>query len=201
MLHMKKIAILLLATVIFSCGINKQKTYPEYVLGISENIDRKTFEKDSLNIVTPSIEIYKRINNVSQSKYDDREILKKFVIETLKSELNKSEHYELKFMSEDYLTVNNVLEDITYQKFKNPNWIVKAPNQVLISEKKYTLFITLTARYGDTNNGVIYFCVINNQDKIFESVDRYDFNVSPLENEQMIKLIKKAISKITNTYY
>jgi len=198
---MKKIAILLLATVIFSCRINKQKTYPEYVLGISENIDRKTFEKDSLNIVTPSIEIYKRINNVSQSKYDDREILKKSVIETLKSELNKSEHYELKLMSEDYLTINNVLEDITYQKFKNPNWIVKAPNQVLISEKKYTLFITLTARYGDTNNGVIYFCVINNQDKIFESVDRYDFNVSPLENEQMIKLIKKAISKITNTYY
>ena len=196
MLHMKKIAILLLATVIFSCRINKQKTYPEYVLGISENIDRKTFEKDSLNIVTPSIEIYKRINNVSQSKYDDREILKKSVIETLKSELNKSEHYELKLMSEDYLTINNVLEDITYQKFKNPNWIVKAPNQVLISEKKYTLFITLTARYG-----VIYFCVINNQDKIFESVDRYDFNVSPLENEQMIKLIKKAISKITNTYY
>lgn len=198
--HMKKTTLLLLtATIIISCGTTKQTTYPEYVLGINKNVGKKIFDKDSLNIVTPSIEIYNRINDVSQTKYDDREIIKKFVIETLKSQLNKSEHYELKLMSENYLTVNKVLEVITYQKFKNPNWIVKAPNEILISEKKYTLLITMTARYGDTNNGVIYFCVINNQNKIFETVDRYEFNGSPLEYEQMKKRIQKAISKITNT--
>jgi hypothetical protein len=88
---------------------------------------------------------------------------------------------------------------ITYHKFKNPEWIVKAPEEILISEKKYTILITMTARYGDTNNGVIYFCVINNYNKIIESVDRYEFNGSPLNNKQTKKRIQKAIARITNT--
>ena len=97
------------------------------------------------------------------------------------------------------MTVNKVLENITYQKYKNPEWIVKAPQEILILEKKYTLLITMTGRYGDINNGVIYFCVINNEDKIFEIVDRFDFNGSPLNNEQMKKRIQQAIAKIINT--
>ena len=124
--HMKKTTLLLLtATIIISCGTTKQTTYPEYVLGINKNVGKKIFDKDSLNIVTPSIEIYNRINDVSQTKYDDREIIKKFVIETLKSQLNKSEHYELKLMSENYLTVNKVLEVITYKKFKKNDFLAK----------------------------------------------------------------------------
>ena len=197
---MKKTTLLLLtATIIISGWTTKQKSYPEYVLGTNDKTQKIIYTKDSLNIVTPSIEIYNRINNTSHRKYDDREIVKSFVIETLKSELNKSEYYELKLMSEDYLTVNKVLEGITYQKYKNPEWIVKAPEEILINEKKYTLLITMTARYGDTNNGVIYFCVINNQDKTIESVDRYEFNGSPLDNNKTKKRIQKAISKITNT--
>ena len=177
----------------------KQRAYPEYVLGIRDNKERKQFYKDSLNVVTPSIEIYNRVNNISHRKFDDREVIKTFVIETLKSELNKSEHYDLSLMSEDYLTINKVLENITYQKYKNPEWIVKAPEELLISEKKYTVLITMTGRYGDMNNGVIYYCVINNEDKIFEIVDRYEFNGSPLDNIQMKKRIQKAINKIINT--
>jgi len=200
MLHMKKTLLLILtATIIFSCATTKQKTYPEYVLGIKDNKERKQFDRDSLNVITPSIEIYNRVNNISHRKYDDREVVKTFVIETLKSKLNKSEHYDLSLMSEDYLTVNKVLENITYQKYKNPEWIVKAPEEILISEKKYTLLITMTGRYGDMNNGVIYYCVINNEDKIFEIVDRYEFNGSPLNNKQMEKRIRKAIDKIINT--
>jgi hypothetical protein len=197
---MKKTLLLILtATIFFNCATTKQKTYPEYVLGTKANKERKRFDKDSLNIVTPSIEIYYRVNNVSHQKYDDREVLKRLVIETLKSELNKNEHYELSLLSKDYLTVNKVLENITYQKYKNPEWIVKAPQEILILEKKYTLLITMTGRYGDINNGVIYFCVINNEDKIFEIVDRFDFNGSPLNNEQMKKRIQQAIAKIINT--
>ncbi|TXD94481.1 hypothetical protein [Gillisia hiemivivida] len=197
---MKKTLLLLLtSTIILSCGTTKQKSYPDYVLGINENIEKKIFDKDSLNIVTPNIEIYNRVNNISERKYDDREVIKTFVIKTLKSELNKAEHFELKLMSEDYLTVNKILEMITYHKFKNPEWIVKAPEEILISEKKYTILITMTARYGDTNNGVIYFCVINNYNKIIESVDRYEFNGSPLNNKQTKKRIQKAIARITNT--
>lgn len=81
-----------------SCTTQK-KTYPEYVLGINDNKIRKQFDKDSLNIVTPSIEIYNSVNTTSHEKYDDREVLKRFVIKTLKSELNKSEHYDLSLMS------------------------------------------------------------------------------------------------------
>lgn len=197
---MKKTLLLLFTTtLILSCATTKQNTYPDYVLGIKDNMERKQFYKDSLNVVTPSIEIYHVIGSKSNRKYDDREVVKMFVVETLKSELNKNEHYELSLMSEDYLTVNKVLENITYEKNKNPEWIVKAPAEILISDKKYSLLITLTASYGDVNNGVIYFCVINNEEKIFETVDRYNFNVSPLDYDQMKKGIQQAIAKITNT--
>ena len=196
--HMKKITLLLLtATIVLSCGTNKQKTYPDYVLGTKDKKQKIIYSRDSLNIVTPSIEIYNRIKNTSHRKYDDREIVKSFVIEILKSELNKSEHYELKLMSKDYLTVNKVLEEILYQKYKNPQWIVKAPEEILISEKKYTLLITMTARYGEINNGVIKFCVINNVAKTIESIDRYEFNASPLDNNKMKQIIQKGMSKIT----
>jgi hypothetical protein len=49
------------------------------------------------------------------------------------------------------------------------------------------------------NNRVMYYCVINNEDKIFEIVDRYEFNGSPLNNKQMEKRIQKAIGKIIKT--
>lgn len=184
--------------IIFSCGT--QKSYPDYVLGINENSEKKSFDKDSLHILTPAIEIYKRVRDISYSQYGDREDVKKFVIETLKSELIKSEYYELKLMSEDYSSVNEVLEVITYHKYKNPEWIVRAPEEILINEKKYTLLVTMTARYGTRNNGVIYYCVINNEDKIFEFVNRYEFNGSPLNKKQMKKRIQKAITKITNPH-
>ena len=55
---MKKTLLLILtATIFFNCATTKQKTYPEYVLGTKANKERKRFDKDSLNIVTPSIEI------------------------------------------------------------------------------------------------------------------------------------------------
>jgi hypothetical protein len=197
---MKKTIILILITIVFSsCVTTKQNSYPDYFLGINENPTRKIISMDSLNIVTPGIEIYNRVNKVSHRKYDDREIIKQFVIESLKSELNKTDHYNLTLMSKDYLTINKVLERITYQKYLNPEWIVKAPNEILIEEKKYTLLITMTARYGDINNGVIYFCIINNDDKIIEFVDRYRFNGSPLDNYQTKMLIKIALKKIINT--
>lgn len=197
---MKKNILLFLTTLIlWSCGTTKQKSYPDYVLGITEKPSKKIFSLDSLNIVTPSIEIYKRIDNTTHRKYDDREIVKDFITTTLKAELNKTEHYELNLMSADYLTVNRVLESITYTKFKNPEWIIKAPEEILITDKKYTLLINMTVIYGEANNGVIYFCVINNQDKVLEYVDRYNFKGSPLNNKRLKKRIQKGISKITNT--
>jgi len=197
MVHIKRLLLLLCTTIIIiSCGTTRPKTYPEYVLGVEENTKTKKFYRDSLNIVTPSIEIYNRINNVSHQKYDDREVVKRFVIETLKSELNKSEHDELSLMSKDYLTVNRVLEIILSQKHKNPEWIVRAPKEILIPEKKYTLLITITGSYGDMNRGVIYSCVINNEKKIIEYVERYQLNGSPLNKNKIQKRIKKAIAEI-----
>jgi hypothetical protein len=39
--------------------------------------------------------------------------------------------------------------------------------------------------------------VINNKDKVIESVDRYQFLGSPLEYKKIIKHVKDALSKIT----
>ncbi len=77
--------------------------------------------------------------------------------------------------------------------------IVRAPDEILLKEKKYTILITMTAIYGDSNRGMIYFSVINNESKIIESVDRYDFNDSPINNPKTENRIKKVLLKITNT--
>src|SRR5690625_3391379 len=119
----KNIFLLLTILIIYRCGTLKINT--DYVLRINENSEKKSYDKENLHILTPAIEIYKRVIDISYSKYGDREDVKKFVIETLKSELIKSEYYELKLMSEDYSSVNEVLEVITYHKYKNPEWIVR----------------------------------------------------------------------------
>ena len=193
---MNKVLLLLFTAAFFYNCASKPKVYPHYVLGIKDSKERKLFDRDSLHVVTPAVEITYLANNTSHRKYDYREALKSFVIETLKSELNKNSHFDLSLMSEDYRSVNRVLEFITYEKYRNPKWIVKAPEEILISEEKYTLLISMYARYGDQNNGVIYFCVINNKDKIYEIVDRYNIKGSAIDKEAMVKRIQKALNKI-----
>lgn len=194
----RTLLLLFITSIIISCGTTKQKVYPEYVLGVKENKEIKQFYRDSLNIVTPSIEVYHRINNISHQKYNDREAVKSFVIKTLKSELPKSEYYELSLMSKDYLTVNKVLEIILFRKNKNPDWIVKAPNEILITENKYTLLMSITGSYGDSNRGVLYGCIINNEKKIIEYVERYQLNGSPLNNKKIKSRIQKAVKEIVH---
>src|SRR5690625_913033 len=156
----KNILLLLTILIIFSCGT--QKSYPDYVLGINENSEKKSFDKDSLHILTPAIEIYKRVRDISYSQYGDREDVKKFVIETLKSELIKSEYYELKLMSEDYSSVNEVLEVITYHKYKNPEWIVRAPEEILIKDRKSTRL-----NYSHVAISYAVFCLQKKNEKEF----------------------------------
>ncbi len=196
MIYKKAFFLLAAIIIITSCGTSKPKSYPDYVLGVEENTKTKKFYRDSLNVVTPSIEIYIRVNKTSHPKYDDRELVKNFVIETLKLELPKSEYYELNLMSKDYSTVNKALEIILSKKHKNPEWIVAAPNEILISESKYTLLISITGSYGDSYRGVLFCSVINNKDKIIEYVERYTLNGSPLNKNKIQKRIKKAIAEI-----
>ncbi|TYB76027.1 hypothetical protein ES676_06130 [Bizionia saleffrena] len=199
MLRKKKTALLILTSILLlSCGTQK-KSYPDYVHGLSLNKNKKKVSKDSLFIVTPSIEIYHYVNRKSSAKYDKREIIKKFILETLKSELNKTDYYDLSLMSKDYRSVNNVLEGIISEKYKNPDWIVSAPNDILIDEKKYTVLIRTIGVYGDSNKVIMYFSIINNESKTIESVDRYEYDESPLETQKTKNRIKKAFSKITNT--
>lgn len=192
--------LIIILVFLYSCAATKQPN-PNYVIGVRDKIEDILIPKDSLYIVTPDIEIYYRIDHESTPRYDKRELLKKSVIETLKFYLNKSEYYNLPLMSKSYLAVNKVLERIILKTYEHPEWIVRAPKEILIQEKKYTLLVLLAGHYGDLNNGVMYFVVVNNEDEIILSVDRYDFNESPLEMEATKKRIKMALSKITNLYY
>ncbi|QSS96906.1 hypothetical protein [Psychroflexus sp. ALD_RP9] len=195
-----KAKLLLLITVVISinCSTVNQNNYPDYVIGIQPKKLKKFFDKDSLHIVSPSVEIYYKVNDESYPKYNERDDVKQFIIETLKSELNKSAYYKLNLMSEDYLMINKTLEKIIFKKYKNPEWIIKAPEEILISKKKYTLLIMLTGHYGDTNNGVFYFCVINNEKRIIEVVDRYKLKKHILNTNQIKENIHSAIKSLNN---
>ncbi len=199
-MRLKTKLLLLLSLVIFiNCSTVKQNNYPDYVIGIQPKKLKKFFDKDSLHIVSPSVQIYHRVNHESYPKYNERDDIKKFIVETLKTELNKSIHYQLNLMSKDYLTINKALEKITYEKYKNPEWIVKAPEEIIISEKKYTLLINLAGHYGDMDHGIFYFCVINNEKQIIEFVDRYKLKNHILSTRQIKENIHTAIKSLTKT--
>ncbi|MBL4568924.1 MAG: hypothetical protein JKY69_04480, partial [Flavobacteriaceae bacterium] len=146
---------------------------------------------------TPSIEIYERKKNYkSVAKYDKRKIITKFVIETLKSELKKDLHFDVPLMSKDYLSVNKVLENIIYHKFIKPELIMKVPEEILIDTKKYTLLISLTGGSRNSEYGVLYFTIINNSDKIFESANRFNFIGSSLDTVLLKNIIKQEVKKL-----
>jgi len=189
--------LLFLSIIVLSCSTSKNKSYPSYVVG-EKKFERIFVNKDSLHIVTPSIELY---NTSSESKadYPKRNQLQTSILERLKTELNNSEVHELELMSKDYLTVNKVIEGISFEKQNNPNLIITAPNEILIPNIKYSVLVRVFGYYGKTEKSILYITLINNKDKLIESVDRYDFNYSPLNNDLIDNQIKKALTKIIKT--
>lgn len=192
-----KYLILSVSVIFLSCSTAKNKRYPSYVIG-EKTFERILVNKDSLNIVTPGVELY---NTSSESKadYSKRNQLQTSILNKLKTELNDSKIYELELMSKDYLTVNKVLERISFEKQNNPNLIITAPNEILIPNIKYSVLVRVFGYYGKTEKSILYITLINNKDKLIESVDRYDFNYSPLNNDLIDNQIKKALTKIIKT--
>lgn len=193
----KALFLLLIIGVFIGCRSSIQEPIPDYVLGIYDEPTIKSYDKDSLHFVTPDMEISSVIDFVFRPDYENRETVRSYVIGLLESELEKPYQYELKLMSKDYLSINKVLEQKIYAKYCHPEWKVSAPEEILITDQKYTLFISMTAYHTDLERGTLYFCVINNEEKTIERIDRHTFKASPLKEKVMEKMILKGISKLT----
>jgi len=197
MTNTHKYYLLIFSIVVLSCISSQNKNYTNYIVG-EQKFERVFVDKDSLHIVTPSVELY-NISSKSKADYENRNQLQSSILKKLKTELNNSKVYELELMTKDYLTVNKVLERISFEKHNNPNLIITAPNEILTPNIKFSVLVRVFGYYGKKEKCILYLTLINNEAKLIESVDRYDFNYSPLNNDLIENQIKKALSKIIKT--
>ena len=80
-----------------------------------------------------------------------------------------------------------------YGKWFHPNKIFKAPSGIVISDKKYTLLISMFGNHGYINNVNYYFILINNKEKIIELVDRYQYEYGLINHKKIVYRINKGI--------
>ena len=88
------------------------------------------------------------------------------------------------------------MERILYDKYANPNWIIKAPDEILIPEKYYTILIEIVLLGNDS---FIEATIINNELKIIERVDRYNFKSTFINEEILSDSVKKVLSNMIKT--
>lgn len=198
---------LLLGILLSSCAATKETKTPtkhqDLFLGIEENYQPKKYDRDSLFIVSPAIQLGFIDGFEVKNTYENRDKISRFVLKSLKSELNTNQHFDLGLTSKSYCDVNEVLHYINYFKSENPEWILKAPKEVLIQQEKYTVLIYLYGRYHDGSTtkvqrepyGIINFLFIDNEAEIINHVHTYKFKSSPLNFERLEKLIHREMSR------
>ena len=192
---MKKIITLIIITILLGCKTTKG-TLPEHVIGIDENYKTIKFQKDSLNFVTPNVELYFTKGTKSTPDYKKREILKENIIYSLRKELKNTKYLSLGLMTKDYLTINKVTENLFHNKFTNPDWIIKAPKELITESKKNTILISITGHYGKHESFYLNLSIINNKGKKIEYSKSYSTHSSPLNYQKVNSIIKKAFSEI-----
>lgn len=190
--------ILFTSLFVYSCGSKQYGAtsgdrITSTVLGKTDMRDIR-YDRDSLDIMTPAIEIYD--GRKHKIDYAPREEMINTIIDVLNNYLPKADYFLNDLMYKDALSVNIVLEGLLYEKNKFPELIISAPKELLITDKKYSLLIEHFGVYGGSNRSILYLAVINNSKKTVERVDRYESKDNPLIKELLKKRITNAIDSI-----
>ena len=196
-LLLKKYSLLTLITLLFVSCSSIQSTKPDYLIGINKNSVKKKVQKDSILLITPRTVNFKYLNIKASKQKEYEKLAKEVVIRTLKSELNTTKMYDLDILSKSDRSINKVLERILYDKYANPSWIIKAPDEILIPENYYTILIEIVLLGNDS---FIEATIINNERKIIERVDRYNFKSTFINEEILSDSVKKVLSNMIKTY-
>ena len=187
---MKNSCFLLIFIFIFCCGSYKNNKKKNFINGSTNNIDI-TIDIDSLHIVTPSIQLYTNKNG----NYKYRKEITDFVIQILKENINTAQYFELDLMSKDYKTINSFLESRLHEKSKNPNFEISVPDELLITEKKYSLLLSLIGVYGSVQNGQFNLTIIDNFGKTILTTHGYELKGSPLNKALLKDQIEKSLKQ------
>jgi len=184
---MKKASLFIFLIFMVSCSTNQTN-----VASNTKQNSRGSFEinKDSLNLITPYIEIKEKSNDLFILHPDKRKKLTNFILEVLKSEYPKSEYNEISFLSKDYRTINSVLERDS--NFKSQ----PAPKELVIDNNNNSIFISTNGYFGNINRGVMKLYVIDNKNGMWKLVDKIEYNNSPLHFKKIKEIILKSLEKI-----
>ncbi|WP_040279872.1 hypothetical protein [Psychroserpens damuponensis] len=194
---MKKVILLIcIITTIYSCKSKKVSTNKNYFIGIENNYQKRYFDKDSLNLIAPIVQLRYVNNGEHYFVSKDVTAFNDMITNILKAELNTSDIITTDLDALNQKKKNKVLEKVIHDKFSHPNWIMKAPEEIIVPNKKYTLLVEINGIYGDRNNGQISFSVINNITEVIEIVDKEKFYFNPKNEELVRELIARGISKL-----
>ncbi|WP_405352054.1 hypothetical protein [Nonlabens sp. Asnod3-H03] len=181
---MKKALSIFTFLILISCSSSKST-----VESISDTGNYK-IDEDNVSIITPYIEIKEKSNLSFINHPDKRKALTEFTVDLLKSQYPNAEYVEIPFLFGDYGTINSKIEGRASLNEKN------VPNELVSDKNKNSIFISINGYFGDLNRGVMMLYIIDNQDKKWKMIERYQYTNSPLETNKMEKRILKALEKI-----
>ncbi|MET2985111.1 hypothetical protein [Aureibaculum conchae] len=183
----KTISSLFIFILIVGCSTTKKAQLEQ-----DQSIYTKNYKilKDSIFIITPDIEIKEKSKGLFIENPKQRKLLSDFTIKTIKSKLPNARYVKVPFLFEDYLTINTVLEG--EKKYRSK----QAPKQLLFNTKKHSIFISINGYYGDINEGQLMLYLIDNNNKTWKLIKRYEFDYSPLITSRIEKRIIKVIEKL-----
>ena len=192
---MRKILILPILLTFIHCASVKKEPLPDYVIGIQNKNTFKKVPLKEVQVVFPGAEIYIKDKNKTEIE-NTRKQIQFFVLSELEKILHKKTYANLELMSKDNLTINKVLESISYKKYLHPEWIVKAPKEIINKRKKYSLLFNMYGSRSDYDGGIFFFYIINNETEIIEKIIRREIDSNPLDKTMIISRIKRYIPKL-----
>lgn len=193
---MKKISLFIIITILMSCSSLKESSTKNQARKYSlyEKLKQGEIPLDSIHIITPEIEVKEKAGNSFINHPKKREFLREFTIQVIESELINASYIKVPFMFEDYRTINRVIEG----RLNSENTI-KAPKEIIIKNKRYTIFPLVFGYYGDLNRGRVSLYLIDNKDELCQLIYQRDFNHSPLNTERIKTFLLRGLKKINRS--
>jgi hypothetical protein len=181
---MKKQFTSLIVIFLVACSSKKDSIAPKNEIG-NYNVNKNT-----ISIITPYIEINEKSTGSYINHPDKRKSLTEFAINLLKSQFPKADYVEIPFLFKDYRTINSKVEGRASLDERD------VPMELYSDKNSTSLFIIIFGYFGELNRGSIILCIIDNENKKWKIIEKYQFGFSPLNIKKLEKRLLKSLEKI-----
>jgi hypothetical protein len=160
----------------------------------------KLIHADSVDFITPNVELFRNQNNSTISDETQSKRLREKIITALQNKLPQANYIEAPLMFKSRKKINTVIERLLFESIQNPKQKIKAPKEFITSQKKYTLFISINAVFGDINKGKIKLTIVNNKENYLEFTKEYLITKSIMAYAEERTFLEKELKEVVKLF-